>query len=128
MNQAPNTTWQIKIFYDGACPLCSKEMRFLMRKNKYGKLAFEDTASANFDPKKYGITSDPNRVIHAVLPDGKIVTGVEVFRRAYCGVGLGWLLAPTAWPLLKPIFDALYLIFAKNRKTISKYFGNACRL
>ncbi|MBL7661272.1 DUF393 domain-containing protein [bacterium] len=120
--------WKLKIFYDGACPLCSREMRFLMRKNTRGTLVFEDTTTADFDPQKYGISTDVNRVIHAALPDGSIVTGVEVFRRAYREIGLGWLLAPTGWPGLKSIFDLLYLIFAKNRKRISRFFPRACKI
>jgi predicted DCC family thiol-disulfide oxidoreductase YuxK len=53
--------------------------------------------------------------IHGVLPDGRVVEGLEVFRRAYAAVGLGWLLAPTRWPLLREISETSYRIFAKNR-------------
>lgn len=121
-----SSSWKIKVFYDGECPLCMREMKFLMRMNKRGGIAFEDTTSPDFDPKKYGISTDPNRIIHGVLNDGTIVTGVEVFRRAYREVGLGWLLAPTAWPVLKPIFDAAYLVFAKNRMRIGRLLGRKC--
>lgn len=38
------------------------------------------------------------QVIHAVLPDGSTVKGVEVFRRVYDAIGLGWVYAG-AWPL-----------------------------
>ena len=31
--------------------------------------------------------------IHAILPDGKVVTNVEVFQRLYEQVGLGWIYA-----------------------------------
>jgi len=53
--------------------------------------------------------------IHGVLPDGTRIVGVEVFRRAYAAVGLGWLVAPTRWPLLRPLADAAYRWFARNR-------------
>lgn len=117
------SNWHLKIFYDGACPMCSREMRFLMRLNKKNTLAFEDTAAPGFDPKRYGLSEAHDRLIHAALPDGSLVTGVEVFRRAYREVGLGWLLAPTGWPLLRPLFDKAYLIFARNRKKIGRLFG-----
>lgn len=35
--------------------------------------------------------------IHAVLPDGTVVRDVEVFRRAYEAVGLGWVYAATKY-------------------------------
>jgi hypothetical protein len=46
-------------------------------------------------------------VMHGVFPDGRIVRKVEAFRQAYRAVGLGWLLAPTGWPLLRQVFDGL---------------------
>jgi hypothetical protein len=33
--------------------------------------------------------------IHAILPDGTIVKDIEVFRRLYEAVGLGWVYAVT---------------------------------
>lgn len=36
-----------------------------------------------------------HQVIHAVLPDGSTVKGVEVFRRVYEAIGLGWVYAGT---------------------------------
>jgi predicted DCC family thiol-disulfide oxidoreductase YuxK len=87
---------------------------------------FEDTSSAEFDRKEAGLPDISERVIHGSLPDGTIVSGVEVFRRAYREVGLGWLLAPTAWPVIKQIADALYTVFSRNRTRISRLFGKPC--
>ena len=53
--------------------------------------------------------------IHGVLPNGTIVEGLEVFRRAYEAVGIGWLMAPTRWPGLRRLADAAYRTFARNR-------------
>ncbi len=40
--------------------------------------------------------------IHAVLPDGTVVTDVEVFRKLYDAVGLGWVYAATKYePVMK---------------------------
>lgn len=39
--------------------------------------------------------SQAMRKIHAILKDGSIVTEVEVFRRLYEAVGLGWVYAIT---------------------------------
>ena len=53
--------------------------------------------------------------IHGVLPDGTVIEGVEVFRRAYAAVGLGWLIAPTRWPGCRRLTDLAHRIFARNR-------------
>ncbi len=110
------TAWDIKMLFDGECPLCRREIAFLERRNGRGRLALEDIAAPGFDPATYGL--DQAAVmgrIHGVLPDGRVLEGMEVFRRAYAAVGLGWLLAPSRWPGLGRVFDAGYRVFARNR-------------
>lgn len=99
----------------------------LQRWNRDGALAFEDIASEKIDPAKYGTTREELLgVIHGVFPDGRIVRKVEVFRQAYAAAGRGWLLAPTGWPILKPLFDWGYEIFARNRIAIGRVLGRNC--
>lgn len=119
--------WKFKLLYDGECPLCLREVRWLQRRNHAGRLAFEDIASPQFDPAPYGKSrAELSAVIHGVFPDGRIVSRLEVFRQAYRAVGLGWLLAPTGWPVLRWIFDALYTLFARYRIPIGRLFGRSC--
>lgn len=108
--------FDVKVLYDGGCPLCSREIEFLRRRDRAGRIAFEDIAAPDFEPARYGLEHHEVMArIHGVLPDGTLIEGVEVFRRLYAAVGLGWLVAPTRWPILRPIFDALYRVFARNR-------------
>jgi len=65
-------------------------------------------------------------VIHGVFPDGRIVTKVAVFREAHRAIGLGWLLAPTAWPGLRWLTDSGYEWFARHRMAIGKFLGRNC--
>jgi len=101
-------TADIRVLFDGECPLCKREIEMLRRRDGgRGRIDFEDIAAPDFDAARYGTTlHDLMARIHGVLPDGTLVEGVEVFRRAYTAVGLGWLVAPTRWPLLRPAFDA----------------------
>jgi predicted DCC family thiol-disulfide oxidoreductase YuxK len=112
-----NGPWQIRVLYDGECPLCSREIRFLERRDRgRGRIQFEDIARPDFDPAIFGL--DARQVmarIHGALPDGSVIEGVEVFRRAYAAVGLGWLVAPARWPGLRRLADLAYRIFARNR-------------
>lgn len=80
-----------------------------------------DITAPGFDPARYGATMDELMgQVHAVAPDGSMVTGMEVFRRAYRAIGLGWLLAPTGWPVLRPIADRLYRWFARVRPRLQR--------
>ncbi|MEQ8850217.1 MAG: DUF393 domain-containing protein [Phycisphaerales bacterium] len=106
-----------EIFVDGGCRLCSKEARLLAWLDRgRGRLLITDITDPAFDPSELGVTfDDAMRSILGRTPDGAVVHGVEVFRRAYDAVGLGWLLAPTDWPLVRPIADRMYRWFARRR-------------
>lgn len=105
------------ILIDGDCPLCRREASMLGKMDRArGLLRIVDIASPSFDPDRYGLTLERAMArIHGVTPSGRVVEGMEVFRRAYCAVGWGWLLAPTGWPVLRTLFDRLYTWFARNR-------------
>jgi len=116
--------WRFKLLYDGECPLCRREARFLQLRNRHGRLAFEDIAAPGFDASVYNSTREELMgVIHGVFPDGRMVKKVAVFREAYRAVGLGWLLAPTGWPGLRWLADLGYEWFARNRIAIGRIFG-----
>lgn len=117
-----------RVLIDGHCPLCRREAALLQRLDRgRGRLAMEDIAEPGYEPSHVGRTLDELMgTIHGVLPDGTIVTGMEVFRRAYAAVGLGWLLAPTGWPGLRPLFDRLYRWFARNRLRLTGRGSVAC--
>jgi predicted DCC family thiol-disulfide oxidoreductase YuxK len=67
--------------------------------------------------------------IHGVYPDGQIIKGVDVFVATYQAVGLGCIFAPTRWPVLKTLFDTLYLLFARYRLRLGLLFGtSSCRV
>ena len=57
--------------------------------------------------------------IHALEATGEVVKDVDVFRRAYQLIGLGWLYVPTGWPLLAPVVNALYAVWASARLRIT---------
>jgi predicted DCC family thiol-disulfide oxidoreductase YuxK len=121
------TDRRFTMLYDGECPFCRLEARWLGSLNRSGRLTLEDIAAPGFDPAKYGKTL-PELMghIHGVYPDGRLTTGLQVFREAYRAVGWGWLFAPTGWPLLRPAFDALYLLFARYRVRMGRLFGRGC--
>ena len=113
---------RITLLYDGLCPICSREIDFMRRRDRANRLAFEDIAAAGFDAARYGLTeNDVVARMHGVLPDGRVVTGMEAFRIAYGALGLGWLVAPTGWPGLRPVFDLFYRTFARYRPRLSKF-------
>ncbi|MDX2148607.1 MAG: DUF393 domain-containing protein [Planctomycetota bacterium] len=113
------------ILIDGACPLCRHEANMMRRLDRgRGRLALVDIATPDFDASRYGTTFDAVMgSIHGVTSDGRLVTGMDVFRRAYAAVGVPWLLGWTAWPLIRPIADRAYRWFAKHRLRLTGRHG-----
>jgi predicted DCC family thiol-disulfide oxidoreductase YuxK len=65
-------------------------------------------------------------VLHGILPDGRVVRGVEAIRQVYGAVGLGWLVAPTRLPVIRWGLDCMYGAFARNRVRLGRLFGRQC--
>ncbi len=119
--------WQVKLLYDGECPFCRREVEWLKRRDRHGRLALEDIAAIGFDPARYGLTrQEVAGVLHGILPDGRVVRRVEALRQAYQAVGLGWLVAPTRLPIVRGVLDGLYGVFAGHRVRLGRWFGRSC--
>ena len=110
-----------RILMDGGCPLCRREGRFVEWVDAgRNRVVIEDISRPDFDPSRYGLNHEQvMREIHGVTWDGRILRGMEVFRKAYGLLGLGFLLAPTGWPIIRPIADAAYRLFARNRHLLA---------
>lgn len=115
------------MLYDSDCPFCMLEVKAMRRLNRKGHLGLVDIAAPDFDPSEYGRTLDELMgTIHGVRGDGTLVTGMATFREAYAVLGLGWLWAPTGWPVLRPLFDWGYRLFARHRIRLGRVFGRSC--
>ena len=115
-------TWKIKLLYDGECPLCLREVNFLLKRDAgRGIVDFVDIADLNYQPEENGGVDFATAMgrIHGVLPDGTVIKNVEVFRRVYEELGMGWIYAVTKLPLIGGIADWLYGIWADWRLALT---------
>jgi predicted DCC family thiol-disulfide oxidoreductase YuxK len=121
-SQSSSPSWQIELLYDGECPLCVREVNFLRRRDAgRGLVAFVDIAGDRYTPEAHGGVDFETAMgrIHAVLPDGTVVKNVEVFRRVYEILGMGWIYAATKLPIIGSIVDTLYEIWADWRLALT---------
>ena len=120
--QTATPSWQIKLLYDGECPLCVREVNFLKKRDAgRGLVAFVDIADDRYTPEAHGGIDYKTAMgrIHALLPDGTIIKNVEVFRFVYETLGMGWVYAATKLPIIGAIVDTLYSIWADWRLTLT---------
>jgi predicted DCC family thiol-disulfide oxidoreductase YuxK len=121
----PETPFDLELYFDGACPLCAREVAFLRRRDRSGRIRFTDIAAPGFDASATGIArQDLMDRIHGRLADGTVVEGVEAFRRLYALLGFGWLVAPTRLPGVRQLLDLAYRVFARNRLRLTGRCGD----
>ncbi len=115
-------TWKIELLYDGACPLCLREVDFLRKQDAgRGLVSFVDIADEQYAAEAHGNVDFETAMgrIHAVLPDGTVIKNVEVFRRTYSVLGIGWIYAATNWPIIRPLVNKIYDIWADYRLALT---------
>lgn len=106
----------IEVFFDGECPLCTREVNMIRRKDKLGHILFTDIAAPGFDARSRGYSmQELMDEIRAELPCGTRISGVEVFRRMYDLIGMGPLVSVTRLWGVRQGLDGLYKVWAKNR-------------
>ena len=116
------TKAKLTLLFDGGCPLCLREVKFLRSRDTHENISFVDINSPNYQPDFYsGISyKDAMGRIHAINESGEILKDVAVFREAYRLIGLSWIYAPTNWPILSSLIDQIYKIWAKWRLPLTR--------
>jgi predicted DCC family thiol-disulfide oxidoreductase YuxK len=118
----------LTIFYDGGCPLCAAEMRHLNSLDSARKIAYEDIYAADFSARFPQIDQqEADRILHGQLANGELIYGLDVTYQAWVLVGKRKWVAILRWPIIKPIADVIYLLFARHRNRISKLLTGQSR-
>lgn len=126
-SDTPSAGRSFTILFDSECPFCRLEVNWLQRMDRRSQLRAVDIAAPDFDPASYGTSLEVLMgSLHGVDAEGRMTHGMETFRRAYAAAGLGWLVAPTGWPVLRPLFDWAYRMFARHRVSLGRAFGRKC--
>ncbi len=125
----PQEKKEFKIFYDGACYLCSTEIDHYRKKDTTVPFDFVDISSAQFNAASYGLNpKQVNLEMHVQCEDGTIRKGVDAFLEI-------WRRIPSyqkwAWALernwIKPVLDVGYFCFARVRPFLPKRKGAECK-
>ena len=112
-----------RLLYDGACPVCRREVLWLHRRRP-DAIAAVDITAADFDAAALGLDFEQvNAALYGIRPDGGVTVGMDSLREGYRRAGLGWLIGWTGWWPARPTFDYLYRQFARNRMRIGGWLG-----
>ena len=107
--------------FDGGCPLCLRETRFLKKKDLSNKINFIDINNDSYKPSLYKDISYAEAMLnlHGILENGDIIKGLDVLAYSYKLIGLGWVYYPLKIEFLAPLLRLFYQYWAKNRLKIT---------
>ena len=110
------------IIYDGECAICSQTVRHLRNDEM-----LVDSSSTEFNPLDYGLTDEePQNRIYIVMDDGSLKSGMDALRlmgTSASGTQVGvYFWHATRLPGLNLLSEAVYLLFARNRRLLSKIY------
>ena len=110
----------MKIFYDGQCPLCAKEMTSLKSHDTDHKISFIDVHSNSFEQDYPSINKQHAlQILHGLDNNNNLLLGLDVTYCAWQTVKKHkWLILLRKQPI-KWFADKAYLFFAKHRMKIS---------
>lgn len=108
--------YPLTLYVDRDCPLCAREIRWLERHADPARLRLVDIAAADFDATAAGRTrAQLQDRLHARTADGQWLIGIDATLWSWRAAGLGRWAAPLAWRPLRPLWRALYGLFARLR-------------
>lgn len=127
MSSTPTDPQPIVVLYDAMCSVCTNTAAKLRKlDNNRNRLLMVDLRQETTLLEKHNLSpADVRRVMHAITPDGQVLTAMNALRTIMSAVGRGWMINWTKLPIIRPITDRLYIAFANNRlrwfsKPISK--------
>lgn len=110
---------QMTVFYDGSCGLCIRTMSIIRALDINRCVGVEDALkgwpeiSKNFPSLNQAACLND---MHAVTPEGKIVSGFEAYRALAWVLPLGWLLLPVLYfPIVSQAGKFVYRRVASGR-------------
>ena len=107
--------------YDGGCPLCLRETKFLKKKDISNRINFVDINNNSYNPSSYKDISYAEAMsnLHGILENGDIIKGLDVLAYSYNLIGLGWVYYPLKIDLIAPVLRLVYKYWAKYRLKIT---------
>ncbi len=111
-----------KLLYDGQCPICSREVCALRKRNHLNKVHFIDINSQEFallNHKKIDYKTAMAQ-IHAIDNQGNILVGLAAFAAVYANCKMPIISTLLHIQFIKFVLTPFYKLFAKSRTLLKK--------
>lgn len=106
----------LTVFYDGACPLCRREIAFYQRLDRAQRLRWQDVALTAECPDGY-CQADLLARFHVMTGSGRMLSGAQAFAAVWRALPAPWPLAGriAQWPVIDRLLEVAYRLFLRMR-------------
>lgn len=112
---------RLRVFFDGACPACSKEIALYQRADRQQAIDWLDVAQASGGLSLPLPQETLLKRFHVQRPDGEMVSGARAFIEVWAALpGWRWLARLCRVPGVPSLLEVGYRIFLKLRPTLQK--------
>jgi len=114
----PSTTPTTTVYYDGACPICSREIAQYRKVQGADRLDFVDVTACDAKGLGHGLSRDAALArMHVRRADGRLVSGAAAFAEIWQQLPkLAWAGRLAASPVVLPILEIGYRVFLRVRR------------
>ncbi|MCQ8184446.1 thiol-disulfide oxidoreductase DCC family protein [Parvularcula maris] len=106
---------KLEVFYDGACPLCRREIALMQRMDRQDRLAFTDVSPPD---AAESCPIDQRQLLarfHIRTPERELVSGTRAFTAAYAQLtGIGAIARLGEFGPTRLALDGLYTCSSKS--------------
>ncbi|WP_271077517.1 thiol-disulfide oxidoreductase DCC family protein [Aurantiacibacter sp. MUD61] len=111
------------VWYDGACPLCRREIAVMRRLDRRGAISFVDVSEGK--PESCPIAQDELLARFHVKENGRIYSGAEGFAAMWRAIPLLRPFGQLArLPGLRQVFEMLYKGFLRVRPRLQRMMSD----
>ena len=118
----------LKVYFDGLCPLCSREIDYYRTKNGASAIGWIDITQPGFDAVSEGL--DPalvHRYFHVKDQSGKVTSGIDAFIEIWSRIpALKLWKTASSLPGARPVMKLGYALFARVRPWLPRRRRNSC--
>jgi len=115
-----------QLYYDGTCPLCSKEIS-LLKSSASEYVDFIDIQTVDSSQEKHPSREKLLKRLHLRKNNGEWLIGLDANVHVWSFSRFGFFLKILRWPLIRDIADFFYCTWA-DRRYEKRYGCESCTL
>lgn len=122
MQGEESTVTRLTVWFDGACPLCRREIAMLRRLDRRAAIDFVDVSEGQ--PESCPVSHEDLLARFHAREGERVLSGAAAFAAMYCRIPLLRPIGELArLPLFDRLFEGAYRLFLRLRPRLQKWAG-----